>query len=227
MPRFQVNSDAFLHATPAGAYYAVCDPNPEPARDLLFRLLMCEEAPRLTLDLLRRWLAAGSDDSALELVHRMHSLGWIQGETAARQAPVGMLESILPDRLAKLSSTSRVLLADSAGFYVANVGFTHETAEEVSALTGALATVHERYRGLLHRNLGISSAACAVVNSSGNSEIGFWPLFIGHERFVLALTGVPQLNQPAFTEVVWALAKRYAVQEDGPEDTRDAVSGSG
>ena len=48
------------------------------------------------------------------------------------------------------------------------------------------------------------------MDAAGNSQLGFWPLFIDTQRFALILQGVPRFNQPVFTELVWALSTRYA-----------------
>ncbi|MEE9356956.1 hypothetical protein [Candidatus Vondammii sp. HM_W22] len=48
------------------------------------------------------------------------------------------------------------------------------------------------------------------MDAAGNSQLGFWPLYFGEQRFVLALNGRPKFNQPAFRDMVWVLAQRYA-----------------
>ena len=60
---------------------------------------------------------------------------------------------------------------------------------------------------------GTATGAWALVDMAGNSRVGFWPLFIGDHRFVLALGGLPALNHPALVELVWSLTFRYG----GPE----------
>jgi hypothetical protein len=58
--------------------------------------------------------------------------------------------------------------------------------------------------------MGLASNAWAVVDVFGNSHVGFWPLFIGQNRFVIAISGIPHFNQPDFVSLVWALSIRYA-----------------
>jgi hypothetical protein len=111
-----------------------------------------------------------------------------------------------------MSENGKVLLADMQGFYIASHGFPHEVAEELSGLSAELASIHERRSGLLMNNLGLVSNAWAIVDVFGNSQIGFWPLFIGKNRFVIAISGVPHFNQPEFVDLVWALSMRYAVK---------------
>jgi len=43
----------------------------------------------------------------------------------------------------------------------------------------------------------------------GNSQVGFWPIFVGEHRFGLVIGGLPQLNQAALISLVWALMMRY------------------
>jgi hypothetical protein len=217
----------YLLPTPAGAYYAAYNQDSEPARTLLFKLMSCEEAPPLTLELLEKWLETRDEAMVLELVWRMQSMGWIQGDKGTRNAPSGALDEILPGMLAPLSSEKKALLADNGGFYVANSGYPHETAEEISALSADLASLYERHRGLVYNNLRIPSTAWGIIDAAGNSHLGFWPLYIGKERFVLALSGSPCLNQPSFTDLVWALARRYAdvpLEWDGGDLDRDSVA---
>ena len=52
-----------------------------------------------------------------------------------------------------------------------------------------------------------------IVDMAGNSRVGFWPLFVGDHRFVLALGGLPALNHPALVELVWSLTVRYGGAE--------------
>ena len=162
------------------------------------------------MELLRQWLPSTPDVQIMELLYRMQQLGWIQGERGRRDAPQGSLETVLPGLLKQLSSSDKVLLADNAGFYVCNLGYPHETAEELSALSADIGNLYERHKGLLARNLGVRSEAWAIVNAAGSSEIGVWPLHIGSVRFSLIISGLSLFNQPAFTDLVWALSLRYA-----------------
>jgi len=119
------------------------------------------------------------------------------------------LEDALPDLLLTLGSQNKVLLADAQGFYLAAHGFPHEVAEELSALSASLADMHERRSGLLLNNMGLNSSAWSLADSNGNSLLGFWPIYIGKLRFVLAISGMPRLNQPNFVQLVWMLNRRY------------------
>ncbi|MCK9605984.1 MAG: hypothetical protein M0R33_05975 [Methylomonas sp.] len=199
----------FLYPTPAGAYQAISTPEADKPRRFLRRLLQEPQTPALNLEPLCR--LAESDDHArvLELLHHCQKLGWVQGVDDVLQAPQGALEDLLPDLLGRISENGKVLLADEQGFYLACSGFAHEVAEELSALSADLATVHQRRSGLLVSNMGIASHAWAIVDAFGCSQIGFWPLFIGGHHFVIAIAGIPHFNQPEFVSLIWALCTRY------------------
>jgi hypothetical protein len=136
----------------------------------------------------------------------------VQGLTAPLGYPSDALETILPDYLSKISENGKVLLAESEGFYLASHGFPHEVAEELSALSAEIATVHDRRSGLLMNNMGLASHAWAIIDVFGNSKVGFWPLFIDKNRFVIAIAGIPHFNHAEFVSLVWALSIRYATQ---------------
>lgn len=157
-------------------------------------------------------MAHEDEQKCLELLHYCQKLGWVHGLQDAQDYPEGALEEILPHLLSKISENGKVLLADQQGFYLASHGFPHEVAEELSALSAEIATVHERRSRLLIKNMGLGSHAWAVVDMLGNSQVGFWPLFIGKNRFVVAMTGIPHFNQPEFVSLAWALTSRYAAE---------------
>ncbi len=210
MTRYQLQENIYVLPSPAGAYYAVARPEDEAPRRLLRNLLQKDNSPLLSVEGIRSWSGINDDDSAMELLSHIQALGWIEGSDTPLAPPEGRLEDILPDLLAPLSGNRKVLLADEQGFYLSAQGFPHETAEELSALSADLATLHERHAGLLKNNLGLRSNAWAVVDAAGNSEVGFWPMYVGSQRFVLVVGGMPRLNQPAFIRLIWALSIRYA-----------------
>ncbi len=200
----------FLHPTPAGAYSAISSPEQNASRTLLRNLLARQQSPELTLELLMDITLATTDKEALEQLKHLQALSWVEGLETPQMVNDSPLEEILPKLLPNFSSSSKVLLADEQGFYLASSGFPHEAAEELSALSAELANLHERRSGVLVNNLGLSSSAWSVVGATGHSKIGFWPLFIGEQRFVLVMEGVPNLNRCEFVELIWLLSRRYA-----------------
>lgn len=209
MSEYRLTAESYLFPTPAGAYHAISGPVDDVSRQFLRRLLTRASSPLLTADSLSTLFGHSDQQEALALLHRMQRIGWIQGEEHARSVASGSLTDILPTFLQKLSSSGKALLADQEGFYLASHGIAHETAEELSALSADLATLYHRHRGLLQKNMGLDIGAWALVDAAGDSRLGCWPLYIGDHRFALAISGLPRLNQPAFTELVWALSVRY------------------
>lgn len=216
MNEFKLSEGLFLYPTPAGAYQAVSASGEDKPRRFLKRLLQQSQTPPLNVEQLL--LLADSDDETkvLELLHHCQKLGWVQGVDSQIKAPQGALEDLLPDLLDKITENGKVLLADEQGFYLACSGFPHEAAEELSALSADLAILHNRRSGLLINNLGIASHAWAIVDAFGNSQIGFWPMFIGDHTFVIAIAGIPHFNQAEFVSLIWALSIRYA-KDDRPK----------
>lgn len=208
MSDFELIPGFYLAPSPAGAYYAASGTNMDLSRRVLLGLMAKQESPALTMENLRA-LTGMDADASLEHIYRMQSLHLIQGLSESRRVSDGSLEKILPGLLANLARNNKALLADAQGFYLASHGFHHETAEELAGLSADLANLHERHQGLISGNLALQTSAWALINAGGNSEIGFWPLYIGQQRFVLILTGLPNLNQDATVDLVWTLAKRY------------------
>ena len=210
MSSYSLTEGLYLYPTPAGVYYAVSSEETDKPRQFLRKLLQQRQTQALNLDNLKQLTGYDQEDKCLELLHHCQKLGWVQGLNEAREYPAGALEAILPGYLSKMSENGKALLADKQGFYLASHGFPHEVAEELSALSADVATVHERRSGLLMNNMGLASHAWAVVDVFGNSQVGFWPLFIDKNRFVIAISGIPHFNQPEFVSLVWALTIRYA-----------------
>jgi hypothetical protein len=209
MSAYSITEGLYLYPSPAGAYYAACSMETDKPRQFLKALLKQQQTSVLNIANLKRLMGQDEEQKCMELLHHCQKLGWIQGLDTMLEYPQGALEEILPELLGKISEHGKVLLADSQGFYLASHGFPHEVAEELSALSAEIATVHERRSGLLLNNMGLGSHAWAVVDSFGNSHVGFWPLFLGKNRFVVAISGTPHFNQPEFVSLVWALTIRY------------------
>ncbi|MDH5649800.1 MAG: hypothetical protein OEY67_09105 [Gammaproteobacteria bacterium] len=211
MDRRSTPEDLYLLPTPSGAYYAVSRPVAAPQRKLLQSIMQHATSPPLSLEAVCAWSGIDNETEATHMFKRLQKLGWVQGMAEEQHAPKGSLAVILPDLLKPLSGNGNVLLADHQGFYIAGHGFDQGKVEEISALTADLASLQERHMSLLTRDLDMSTSAWALVDAAGNSQIGFWPLYIGEQRFVLAVEGMPCLNQTALTQIIWALSVRYGM----------------
>jgi hypothetical protein len=211
MSKYKLVEGLYIYPTPAGAYYAVSSTDDDKPRRFLKSLLQQQQTPKLTLENLFVLQGESTDEEkACELLHHCQKLGWVQGLESPKEFPQGALEDILPSFLKKIAENGKVLLADDQGFYLALSGFVHEVAEELSALGAEISTLHMRRSGLLMSNMGLGSHAWAVVNAAGKSQVGFWPVFIGKNRFVITVSGTPHFNQPEFVSLAWALSIRYS-----------------
>ena len=208
MSSFKLNENLYINVTPRGAYYAVQDNAEDVTRTILTRLLSQENTPKLSEDVVSELCDLDTKDT-FSLLQRMQSLGLISGQENSESAPTETLENSLTELLGALSDSKKVLLAEHSGLYMGASGFPHEAAEELSAISANLSEVYQRHKGLLHGNLGFNQHAWALVDAAGNSEVGFWPLYVGYNQFSLVIHGLPQLNRPAFKHLVWSLVKRY------------------
>jgi hypothetical protein len=210
MSSYRLVEQLYIYPTPAGAYYAVSSTAEDKPRRFLKRILQQPQTLALNTANLLMLMECEQEEEAFELLYHCQKLGWVQGLSTLENSPQGALENILPVYLKKISEKGKVLLADDQGFYLALSGFAHEVAEELSALSAEISTLHLRRSGLLMSNMGLGSHAWAVVNVTGKSQVGFWPVFIGKNRFVITVLGTPHFNQPEFVSLVWALSIRYA-----------------
>jgi hypothetical protein len=193
----------YLLPTPAGAFGAAAEPDENPVRRFLGALLHRADTPSVAEPDFAEWSGFGEFAEARAWVERLQDLGWLQGLAAPRRAPEGPLDAILAELLPGLTRGGKVLLADSHGFHVGSQGFAHEVATEISALSADIAALQQRRTGSLNRNLGL-------IDAAGQSQLGFWPLYAGRERFVLAVAGMPAFNRPQLVDLVWTLHRRYA-----------------
>lgn len=207
--RIRLELPNYLAPTPAGAFYAVQAQLKDAASQYLLFLLAQETTPLFEKSHLAM-LNAASDEDAMQLLYRMQQLGYIQALDTPMEIEQGPLADILPRLLTKLSHQGKVVLADEQGFYLAMSGFTHETGEELSALSAGLHEVYQRHRALLSNNMGIKGAALGLLDVAGNSEIGFWPLYFSRTRFSLIISGMPRFNCAEFTQIINYLAIRYS-----------------
>ncbi len=199
----------YLAPSPAGAYFAVAEDADNRLRRFLRALLACPRSPQLSEAALLQLTGFDDPRDADRFLAQLEELGWIQYLERERVAPDVPLENLTDLVVRVFSGRGKCLLADAHGFAVACLGFADEVAEELAALSADLATLHERHQGALNRNLNLSGSAWALANAAGHSQIGFWPLYIGEQRFVLVIQGVPLFNRPQLVELVWALFQRY------------------
>ncbi|MFN3884175.1 MAG: hypothetical protein ACK4Q4_05375 [Rhodocyclaceae bacterium] len=210
MSEYTLNPRVYVNVTPAGAYRAVSGNQDDAARALLGRLLALPATVQLDDETLAELAGDGSKNDLIELLYRLQELGWLTGSEKRREAPELNMERDVPRLLGELSSTGKAVLCDAQGFYLANNGFNHEVVEELAALAAATATLLARHAALLNNNLRLATGGLAAVDAAGNSQIGFWPMHLGSQKFVLAIAGCPAFERQAFADLVWWLSRRYA-----------------
>jgi hypothetical protein len=209
---YSLDRRTYLMPTPAGAYSAASAPAASRLQRFVTALFGYAESPPLSEENIVRWSGIDDPQGALELVWRMQELGWVQAVDSPRAAPTGAIEEVLAALIPCLTRGKKALLADALGFYLCSQGFSHEVAEELSALSADLASLHQRRSGSLNSNLGMTGGAWGLIDAAGQSQLGFWPLFAGKQRFVLVVAGTPMFNRPELVDLVWVLHQRYAVQ---------------
>lgn len=198
----------YILPSPAGAYYCISSKETEPVKQFLQKLFIEKQTIQFDSKVLDNLFTDKTNDQQTLLRH-IQDLKWLQVFDQEKQAPNGTIEQILPNILQQLSSEGKSLLADDQGFYLASTGFTHEAAEELSALSGDLSSLYVRHQGIIKGNLNIKSSAFSLVDAAGYSQLGFWPIYIGQLMFVLVISGAPRFDQTAFVDLVWSLHKRY------------------
>ncbi len=208
MSTFELNNNLYINVTPRGAYYAIQDSASDATRNVLIKLLQEDETPPLSIEVVEE-ITGLKDEDAFNFVDRIQSLGLISGQKESESAPDDNMEDILPELLGSLSESEKVLLAEHSGLYLGASGFPHEAAEELAAISANLSEVYQRHKGLLQGNLRFNQHAWGLIDAAGNSEVGFWPLYIGYNQFTLVIHGMPQLNRPGFKHLIWSLMKRY------------------
>ena len=208
MSTFELNKNLYINVTPRGAYYAIQDSASDATRNILLKLLREDETPPLSTEVVEE-ITGLKGDEAFNFIDRIQSLGLISGQKKSESAPEDNMEDILPELLGSLSDSEKVLLAEHSGLYLGASGFPHEAAEELAAISANLSEVYQRHKNLLQGNLRFNQHAWGLIDAAGNSEVGFWPLYIGYNQFTLVIHGMPQLNRPGFKHLIWSLMKRY------------------
>jgi len=196
--------EEYLTVTPAGCFYAVENSEPTIARQLLHRILGARLSPAMSD-------YGGLDKDSILALQRS---GFIIFNSAPVTLPEGSLASLLPKVLPALSERERVVLTEShQGLYLDFSGVSREDAEELAVMAAGFSALAAKRSSLLGGQLSITSRAFGVVDPAGNSEIGFWPLYISDKVFTLIVAGIPRFNTVQFCTLVWALVERYGVPD--------------
>lgn len=201
----QLHHDLYPKVMPAGAFYAVSSPNQSASRMLLANILQADINAKLTEERLKRWAETDDVHTALNLLYRLQRLEFLYGETKPSSQLVKVTSDEFENILGQLSDSHKALLVDQDGFYFANVGFNHETAEEVANLASEATRLTEKHSLLIKNNLNIYNNAIGICDPAGQSELTFFPLYIGNTKNILVTAGLPLLNGEAFVTMVRGL----------------------
>ncbi|WP_239350232.1 peptidase M23 [Snodgrassella communis] len=201
----QLHHDLYPKVMPAGAFYAVSSPSHSASRMLLANILQADINAKLTEERLRQWAETDGVHTALNLLYRLQRLEFLYGETKPSSQLVKVTSDGFEDILGQLSDSHKALLVDQDGFYFANVGFNHETAEEVANLASEATRLTEKHNLLIKNNLNIYNNAIGICDPAGQSELTFFPLYIGNTKNILVTAGLPLLNSEAFVTMVRGL----------------------
>lgn len=205
-----LQSNLYPKITPAGAYYAVSGNVSSASRTLLYGLLRENSSQTISNTKLLEWAETNDEDSALNLLYRLQRLEFLYGDEQASTQNLELNDSQLPIFLEQLSGVGKALLADANGLYFANAGFTHEAAEEVGIMAGEVAALGEKHQLLVKNNLNIHHNAWSICDPTGQSELTFFPLYIGSKKLILVVAGKPDLNKEAFVSLIKILCNRNA-----------------
>lgn len=204
-----LQSNLYPKITPAGAYYAVSGDTASASRTLLYGLLRSEPNETISNEKLMKWAETNDFESALNLLYRLQRLEFLYGDENVDNEDLNLSDEQLPELLSKLSNSGKALLADENGLYFANAGFHHEAAEELGILAGEIADVADRHQLLIKNNLHIHHSAWGICDPTGQSELTFFPLYIGMSKLILVIGGMPDLNKEEFVTLVKVLHNRY------------------
>lgn len=207
MNQEQNDTPRYFQVTPSGAYYATLNTEPEALRALLLQLLSADTHIPYISSLLQK-LTGMAEEEAEALLDKAVQHGFIDLPQDPEPIAAGTIEQLLPEFLPQLAD-GRVLLADDQGFCLGQSGFDAEEAEAVAGMAADLVSMHERHQRLLASHLGFNGSSWALVDAVGQSELGFWTLHVGEQKFLLIMEGMPHLNRQPFVDLMSVLIRRY------------------
>ncbi|MEH6578584.1 MAG: hypothetical protein V7731_16100 [Amphritea sp.] len=208
MGDYNPDSIRYIAITPSGAYFASLNATPDDARALLLQLLASEFSLSYSLEVIAE-LSDLDESQAMALFQQLLDRNFVALTEKTPKIKRGPLEGLLPDLLKQMSYSGKALLSDDQGFCLSSAGYSDEQSETLAALAADLITLQERHKRVLNGELGLAGDSWGIMNAAGQSQIGYWVLHIGHQRFSLVISDMPQLNQQAFVELLSCLARRY------------------
>jgi hypothetical protein len=204
-----IRKGGYVQLTAIGAFYAVQSAKSDPIRETLLRLMQADKSFIVSDDAIKQYTGLEKDE-ALAQLYKLENAGFIVANTVQERITDRTLDELLGVALRNLSDLGQVILADSGrGFYLGYSGFSATEAEELAVLSSSIRTLYVKNEHLLRDKLSMNESAFGIINPAGNSELGFWPMFIGSNVFTLIISGLPQFNRPDFARIIWLLVQRY------------------
>jgi|GEM_PF-75453 len=208
--KVKLNSNLYTSLTPAGAFYVVANKKVTPQKEFLLNIAIHGHKNKISQEMLLDWSQNNSLTETIKTFYRFQQLGYVQGVVSPQKINIeGRLDEVLDQYMVNLSSTKQAVLADENGLYICSVGYPHEVAEELAAMSVDLIALYKRHQVLINNNLKIASESLALVDAQGRSQLKFIPLHIGEHCFALVLGGIPHLQSDSFTNLVKLLAIKY------------------
>lgn len=205
--RGEAEETLYFQVLPAGAYYATFSSEAEEMRALLLQLLSADTSVPYMPTLMQK-LTGRDEEGAMAMLEEMCTRNFVELVPDPHPIADGPLEKVLPELIAPLGE-GKVLLADEQGFSLAQKGFAPEEEEAVAGLAADVMMLAERHDQLINSRLGLYGCSWALVNSVGQSDLGFWVITVGRERFLLIIEGMPYLNRQPFVDLTSVLIRRY------------------
>jgi len=202
----------YLVPTPKGAYYLTQNSVETWQKEVLKKLFSLPYSPQINNKTLQKLfnLKINKDMSVLkEKIDEFQKLKLIKIVDKAIEAPTRNFEENLNYLFDQVLKENKIILSDSQGFCVANHGFPTEMGEEISVLSADIAIMHKRRAIEINKKLGLKSQAWSMVDEAGTSCLGFWPLNINQETFVITIEGTPFFDKPSIVSLVWILYLHY------------------
>lgn len=203
-----ITKTQYMKITPAGAFYATIGSEPDDARALLLQLLSSESSLAYSAELVME-LTDLSKDAANKLFRKLLKKNFVKLSVTPTIILSDTVEKLLPELLTGLSNSGKVALADGHGFCLGSIGYEADHAEGLCALAADLSSLHERHRALLNRDLNLMGESWGMLDPVGLSQVGFWVIHLGHQRFMLVIDQMPKLNQQNYVDLLSILARRY------------------
>lgn len=205
----EITPGSHLSVTPYGAWRAIARADHSPQRQILLAILREAISPLLSLESIREWTGETDPETALAHLLPLQEEACLEAWPRPRMAPIGTLETTLPELLGALSDSGQAVLADHMGFCLAIAGYPADTGEALAAVGADILSVAERQSEALAKLGEHLLDGWGNVDAAGVSGLSFWPMHVGRTRLALTVSGRPRFNQRAFADLVWALYVRY------------------